>query len=332
VPERARFIKIAEAVVVDRETLTDTFGRFTFGPLARGWGWTMGTVLRRAMLSSVQGTAPTQLRIDGVIHEFSSIDGVLEDVPLIVLNVKKLRFKLEGKDFEYARLHATEPRAYTGRDLELPANLKLINADAPILTLSARDKPIHMEIKVELGRGYESQDSVKKRSPAESAGTIFLDAFYSPVRQVKIDVANVRYGERTDYEQVVFEITTEGSVTPEETLAQTAQLLKSHVEALSKIVDPQAGSAKPDESEESAWGDMPVESLEVPQTVKKVLADHGITTVAELIGYTEEEIIKEWGVKPRSFSSLRSRVEALGAEFAKETEEKETKEDSEDEA
>ena len=151
--ERARFIKIAEAVVVDREALTDTFGRFTFGPLARGWGWTMGTVLRRAMLSSVQGTAPTQLRIDGVIHEFSSIDGVLEDVPFIVLNVKKLRFKLEGKDFEYARLHATEPRAYTGRDLELSANLKLINADAPILTLSAKDKPVHMEIKVELGRG-----------------------------------------------------------------------------------------------------------------------------------------------------------------------------------
>lgn len=330
--ERARFIKIAEAVVVDREALTDTFGRFTFGPLARGWGWTMGTVLRRAMLSSVQGTAPTQLRIDGVIHEFSSIDGVLEDVPFIVLNVKKLRFKLEGKDFEYARLHATEPRAYTGADLELPANLKLINADAPILTLSAKDKPVHMEIRVELGRGYESQESVKKRSPAEPAGTIFLDAFYSPVRQVKIDVANVRYGERTDYEQVVFEVTTDGSVTPEETLVQTAQLLKSHVEALSKVVDPQARLAKAEEAEESKWGEILVESLEVPQTVKKALADHGITTVAELIEYTEEEIVKEWGVKPRSFSTLRSRVEALGAEFAKEDEEEETKEDSKDEA
>ena len=330
--ERARFIKIAEAVVVDREALTDTFGRFTFGPLARGWGWTMGTVLRRAMLSSVQGTAPTQLRIDGVIHEFSSIDGVLEDVPFIVLNVKKLRFKLEGKDFEYARLHATEPRAYTGADLELPANLKLINADAPILTLSAKDKPVHMEIRVELGRGYESQESVKKRSPAEPAGTIFLDAFYSPVRQVKIDVANVRYGERTDYEQVVFEVTTDGSVTPEETLVQTAQLLKSHVEALSKVVDPQARLAKAEEAEESKWGEILVESLEVPQTVKKALADHGITTVAELIEYTEEEIVKEWGVKPRSFSTLRSRVEALGAEFAKEDEEEETKEDSKNEA
>jgi DNA-directed RNA polymerase subunit alpha len=331
VPERARFIKIAETVVVDREALTDTFGRFMLGPLARGWGWTMGTVLRRAMLSSVQGTAPTQLRIDGVIHEFSSIDGVLEDVPFIVLNVKKLRFKLEGKDFEYARLHAAEPRPYTGRDLELPANLKLINTDAPILTLSAKDKPVHMEIKVELGRGYESQESVKKRSPAEPSGTIFLDAFYSPVRQVKIDVANVRYGERTDYEQVVFEVTTDGSVTPEETLTQTAQLLKSHVEALFKVVDPQARLAKAEEAEESKWGEIPVESLEVPQTVKKALADHRINTVAELIEHTEEEIVKEWGVKPRSFSTLRSRVETLGAEFAKKGEEEEKGEDSKDE-
>lgn len=330
--ERTRFIKIAEAVAVDRETLTDTFGRFTFGPLARGWGWTMGTVLRRAMLSSVEGAAPTQLRIDGVIHEFSSIDGVLQDVPFTVLNVKKLRFKLEGADFEYARLHAEEPREYTGADLELPANLKLINADALILTLSLKDRPVHMEIKVERGRGYESQESVKKRSPGEPVGTIFLDAFYSPVRQVKIDVANVRYEERTDYEQVAFEVTTDGSVTPEETLAQTAGLLRSHVDALSKIIDPQASLAESEGAEESTWNEVLVESLEVPQTVKKALADHGIKTVAELISNTEEEI-KAWGdIKPRSFSTLRSRLEGMGAGFAKEGTEEEVKEDSKDEA
>ena len=330
--ERTRFIKIAEAVAVDRETLTDTFGRFTFGPLARGWGWTMGTVLRRAMLSSVEGSAPTQLRIDGVIHEFSTIDGVLEDVPFIVLNVKKLRFKLEGADFEYAHLHAEKPREYTGADLELPANLKLVNTDALILTLSAKDRPVHIEIKVERGRGYENQESVKKRSPGEPVGTIFLDAFYSPVRQVKIDVVNVRYGERTDYEQIAFEVATDGSVTPEETLAQTAELLKSHVEALSKIVDPRAGLAESGEAEETAWDEVLIETLDVPQTVKKALADHGIKTVAELISNTEEEI-KEWGdIKPRSFSTLRSRLEGMGAEFAKQPTEEETKEGSEDEA
>lgn len=328
--ERTRFIKIADAVAVDRETLTDSFGRFTFGPLARGWGWTMGTVLRRAMLSSVEGAASTQLRIDGVIHEFSSIDGVLEDVPLMVLNIKKLRFKLEGADFEYARLHATEPREYTGADLELGANLKLVNTDLPVLTLSAKDRPLHLEIKVERGRGYESQESVKKRSPAESSGTIFLDAFYSPVRQVKIDVSNVRFGDRTDYEQVVFEIDTDGSISPEETLAHTAQLLRSHVDSLFRVVDPQARDAESAEAEGSAWNEMLVESLEVPQTVKKALADHAVKTVAELIKHTEEEI-KAWGdIKPRSFSTLRSRLESLGAKFStgESAAEEETKEEA----
>jgi len=330
VSERTRFIKIADAVAVDRETLTDSFGRFTFGPLARGWGWTMGTVLRRAMLSSVEGAASTQLRINGVIHEFSSIDGVLEDVPLMVLNIKKLRFKLEGADFEYARLHATEPREYTGADLELGANLKLVNTDLPVLTLSAKDRPLHLEIKVERGRGYESQESVKKRSPGESAGTIFLDAFYSPVRQVKIDVSNVRFGDRTDYEQVVFEIDTDGSISPEETLAHTAQLLRSHVDSLFRVVDPQASSAESAEAKGSAWNEMFVESLEVPQTVKKALADHAVKTVAELIKHTEEEI-KAWGdIKPRSFSTLRSRLESLGAKFStgESAAEEETKEEA----
>jgi DNA-directed RNA polymerase subunit alpha len=214
----------------------------------------------------------------------------------------------------------------------LPANLKLVNTDALILTLSSKDRPVHIEIRVERGRGYESQESVKKRSPGEPVGTIFLDAFYSPVRQVKIDVVNVRYGERTDYEQIAFEVATDGSVTPEETLVQTAELLRSHVDALSRIVDPRAGLAESGEAEETAWDEVLVESLDVPQTVKKALADHGIKTVAELISNTEEEI-KEWGdIKPRSFSTLRSRLEGMGVEFAKQPAEEETKEGNKDEA
>lgn len=315
--ERRRFIKIPEAVTLDHETHSNTFGRFTLGPLARGWGWTIGTVLRRAMLSSVEGAAPTQLRIDGVIHEFSTLDGVLQDVPLIVLNIKKLRFRLEGEGPVYASLHTTEPREYTGADLELSPNLALVNPAASILTVTAKDRPVNLEIKVEHGRGYENQESVKKRSPGETAGTIFLDAFYSPVRQVKIDVSNVRFGERIDYEQVLFEVSTDGSVTPEETLMQTADLLSGHVEALSKVSDSKEGTVKADEAEKPAWSDEKIESLDVPQTVKKALADHGVETVAQLIEHEEGEIINEWGVKPRSFATLRSRIEALGAEFTK---------------
>ena len=315
--EHRRFIKIPEAVDVDRETLTSTFGRFKLGPLARGWGWTMATVIRRAMLSSVEGAAPTQLRINGVIHEFSTLEGVLEDVPLIVLNVKKLRFKQEGSGPELVSLHSSAPKEYKGSDLEISPNLTLINSDTPILTVTATDRPVHLQIKVERGRSYESQESIKKRSPGEPEGTIFLDAFYSPVRQVKLDVTNVRYGDRTDYEQVLFEVTTDGSVTPEETLSQTAALLKNHVEALFSLSEPKDETADLGAMERPAWMDMTIESLEVPQTVKKVLSDRGIRTVSELVNFTETEVLT-WGeIKPRSFAILRSRLQDIGAEFSK---------------
>ncbi len=313
--KRDRFIRVPDAVEVDRESLTDTFGRFTLGPLVRGWGWTMGTILRRSMLSSVEGAAPTQLLIDGIIHEFSTIEGVLEDVPLIVLNVKKLRFRLAGEGPEYARLHATEPAEHSGANLELSANLVLINPDAPLLTVTGKDRKVHLEIKVERGRGYENQEIIKKRSPVESQGTIFLDAFYSPVRQVKIDVTNVRFGERTDYEQVTFDVTTDGSVTPEEALAQSAELLKDHVQALTSLSELDANGADSQAVEEPEWVQMPIDGLEIPQTVKKALADRSILTVGKLVVHTEAEVRKWNEIKPRSLATLLSRLKALGAEF-----------------
>lgn len=325
--EQHKYIKIPEAVEYDKETATDTFARFWFGPLARGWGWTMGTVLRRAMLSSVEAAAPTQLRIDGVIHEFSTIEGVLEDVPLIVLNVKKLRFRLEGEGPEYAYLHADKAGEYKGAELELSPNLTLVNPDTPFLTVTAQERSVHIEIKVEHGRGYESQEFIKKRSPNESQGTIFLDAFYSPVRQVKIDTTNVRYGERIDYEQVTFEVTTDGSVTPLEALSQTAELLKDHVAALACLSEPRKSAPQPAESEEPTWKAVTIDSLDVPQTVKKALQDRGVKTVGELARYSEEDL-KAWvEIKPRSLASLLSRIKVLGVELTGESGEQDSEED-----
>lgn len=325
--ERHKYIKIPDTVEFDKDTVTDTFARFKFGPLARGWGWTMGTVLRRAMLSSVEGAAPTQLRINGVIHEFSTLEGVLEDVPLIVLNIKKLRFRLEGDGPEYARLHADNPGEYTGAQLELSPNLTLLYPETHLLSLTAQDRAVHLEIKVERGRGYESQEFVKKRSPGESQGTIFLDAFYSPVRQVKIDTTNVRYGERIDYEQVTFEVTTDGSVTPLEALSETAELLKDHVSALSCISEPKKSVPQSAESQEPAWKETTIDSLDVPQTVKKALQDRKINTLGELVRYSEEDM-KGWEeIKPRSLASLLSRLKALGVELASQEDNLEDEED-----
>ena len=222
---------LPEKLELDSGTATESYGRFTLAPLEKGWGATMGNSLRRALLSSVQGAAITELRIDGVAHEFSTIDDVVEDVTEIVLNLKKLRLRLWSETPKLCHLRATGRREFLARDLTVPPEIVIANPDQRILTISDSKRSVNVEMLVENGRGYVKAERLKKNRTAPET-TIFLDAFFSPVKRVNFWVESMRVLDRTDFERLVVEIWTDGTVRPDEAMIQSGTILKNHMTVL----------------------------------------------------------------------------------------------------
>lgn len=193
-----------------------------------GYGVTVGNALRRVLLSSLEGAAVTQVNVKGVPHEFSTIPGVMEDMITIMLNVKQLRFKLTGEEAQMCTLKVKGEKKVTGADFETPSQLELANPEAPIATLTAKTAKLEMEIKVEKGTGYAPKDS-KDKSKLE-IGVIPIDAIYSPIKKVGFKVQNMRVGDRTDFDKVVFDVETDGTIQPEEAFTRAAEILVSHFE------------------------------------------------------------------------------------------------------
>ncbi len=308
-----RQLPIPSQLEVNKEKLTDTYGEFVYSPLPRGWAWTIGTMLRRILMSSIEGCAPTEMRIDGVQHEFSTIDGVLEDVPTIVMYVKKLRFRMNTRNTtEMLYLHGRGKKQLFGKDISLPPGIELMNPDQLILTITDDVTNINMEIKIEKGRGWESQEMVKHRNPHAIVGTITLDAFYSPVRRVDFEVDNVRFEEFTDFEKLILKITTDGTIKPEEAIVEAAKLGKLY---LSPIIEREEKSNGNIDSLRllgvSEGVDLSIEEIKIPETVRKILRARGKTYVRDIIVHTEDEILS-WGVKPRSLKSLKNALEKRG--------------------
>lgn len=222
---------IPEKLEVDADSSSDTYARFTIAPLEKGWGQTMGNSLRRALLSSVQGAAVTEVRIDGVAHEFSTIDDVVEDVSEIILNLKKLRVRLWSETPKVCHLHASGKREFSGKDLTVPPEVVIANPEQTILTISETKRSVNVEMLVENGRGYVKAERLKKNRTAPET-TIFLDAFFSPVKRVNFWVESMRVLDRTDFERLVLEVWTDGTVRPDEALIQASTILKNHTTVL----------------------------------------------------------------------------------------------------
>ncbi len=210
----------------------DYFARFIIYPFEKGWGHTIGNALRRALLSSVQGAAITQVRIDGVSHEFSTIPDVLEDVPQIILNIKKIRLRLDSETPRYCYLHARGKNVFRTRDMTIPPEITIANPDQEILTITDENQRVDIEMKVENGRGYVPQEQLKKKEPNVPIGTIFLDAFFSPVKRVIFRVENIRVADRADFEKLILEIETDSSVRPDEAFIQASAIIKNHMESM----------------------------------------------------------------------------------------------------
>jgi DNA-directed RNA polymerase subunit alpha len=204
----------------------DNWALIEIEALYPGYGVTVGNALRRVLLSSLEGSSATQIKIKGVPHEFSTISGVIEDVITIMLGVKQLRFKMTGEDPQTCVLKAKGEKEVTGKDFDIPSQLELINPEAHIATLTAKTAKLEMEIVVERGIGYTSRETKKKEKL--EIGVIPLDAIFTPIKKVGFKVQNMRVGERTDYDKLLLEIETDGTITPEEAFTKASEIIVLH--------------------------------------------------------------------------------------------------------
>src|SRR5512147_2388901 len=211
---------------IEKETSTPSFGKFTAEPLERGFGITIGNSLRRILLSSLQGAAMTSVKIDGVLHEFSTIPGVKEDVTEIILNLKEVRLKLHTEGPKTVRVKAEGPRALKAGDIITGDAVEILNPEHHIATLS-KDSKLSFEMVVKTGRGYVPAERNKEET--QPIGTIPIDAIFSPIKKVNYTVTNARVGQITDYDKLTLEVWTDGSINPEEAVAQAAKILKEQL-------------------------------------------------------------------------------------------------------
>lgn len=299
---------------IESTAMSRKYGRFLVGPVERGFGTTLGNSLRRVLLSSLPGAAVTSIRVTDVPHEFSAIPHVREDMMQLILHVKQLRFKLHDTDSARLRLEVQGAGTVTGADLILPPEVELINPDVYLFTVDSDDAFLEVEMTVETGRGY---------SPAEERGRLPIgelpvDAIYSPIRRVAYEVEKTRVGQVSDYDRVVMEIWTDGTIRPEEALAQAAQIMVQYLRPVAGISEETFLPIEEEEEEESIPNevyDTPIEHLDLSVRVFNSLKRTGITKVGEMLEMLErgEETmlaIRNFGEK--SLEELKRQLRAKG--------------------
>ncbi|HQF43687.1 MAG TPA: DNA-directed RNA polymerase subunit alpha, partial [Ignavibacteriaceae bacterium] len=221
-------LKMPESVVLDESNYTNSYGRFTLQPLERGYGVTLGNSIRRVLLSSLQGSAITSVKFSGVLHEFTTIEGIVEDVSEIILNLKQVRMKFLSKKPNKIDISLTGPGEWTAADIQKASNeVEILNPELHIATLNKNAK-VDVEIRVGKGVGYVPAN--ENISPDQTIGVIPIDSIFTPIKLVKYFVENVRIGDKNDYEKLTLEISTDGSITPDDALTQAARILKEHVQ------------------------------------------------------------------------------------------------------
>ena len=269
-------------IEVDNDVRTQMYGRFNIGPLESGYGITVGNALRRVLLSSLLGAAVTSIRVSDVPHEFSDIPHSREDVTRLILNVKQLRLKMVDCEAARLRLEVQGEGVVTAADLQIPPEVEIINPDLYLLTLDSKDAQFEMELSVEQGRGYSPADE-RGRLPI---GEIPVDAIFSPVRRVNYDVERARVGQMTNYDRLVLEIWTDGTMRPYEALAQAAKTLVMHLRLIAGISD-EPLELEQAEVEEPAIPnevyEVPIEQLDLSVRVFNSLKRTGITKVGEVL-------------------------------------------------
>jgi len=305
---------LPQRLEIDQSTLTDHYGRFIAEPFEKGYGHTIGNSLRRILLSSLEGAAVTSVRVKGAMHEFTSLKGVREDVIHIILNLKKLRVKLYSAGPETLRLKIKRGGEIFAKDIEPNNQVEILTPDLVIATL---DSGVDLELEMEIskGRGYIPAERLKK--DGQPLGTIPVDALFSPVSKVHYEVENARVGQMTDYDKLIVEVWTDGSVTPGDALAFSAKILKDSVTTFINFDEEEVAPVQAlVRTEESAKLEelfsQPVEIIELSVRASNCLKVAKIKTIGELVSKSEDELLSYKNFGKKSLDEIRERLKEMG--------------------
>jgi len=309
--------QMPESIELDESTYTNTYGKFIVQPLERGFGATIGNAFRRVLLSSIPGAAITTFRVDGVLHEFSTIPGVKEDVSTIVLNLKQVRLKLIDKKPDKISIHLKGPKTFTARDIqEQSTDFEVLNPDWHIATLNA-DADFTIELRIGRGRGYVPAE--ENRLPDLPLGTIPIDAVFTPIVRVTYTVENTRVGQRIDYERLILEISTDGSITPDDALSFAGKILRDHIQLFINFDIDTEEEESQEVDEESIrirkLLKMSVDELELSVRSHNCLMAANIKTIGDLVRRDEQEMLKFRNFGRKSLSELAKILEEKGITF-----------------
>jgi len=298
---------------------SESYGKFEIEPLERGFGTTLGNALRRVMLSSLPGDAITSVKIDGVAHEFQKIDGVIEDVTAIVLNLKNVVIKNHSDDYSLLlRLTSSEEGVVTAGDIECDSDIEILNPDQVICTLASGGS-INMEMTIASGRGYtRSEENKILFGDKAKQNVIFIDSLYSPIERINYEVESARVGQDNNYDKLVLEVWTNGSITPEESVALASRILIEHFEILAdlnEIADETGLMSSKAEDPNQKILETSIDDLDLSVRAYNCLKRAGILTLHDLIDKSENEMMKIRNLGKKSLKEVIDKVKSMGLNF-----------------
>lgn len=314
-PVRLGRFEMPKRLAKDESTATDTYAKFVAEPFETGFGHTVGNSLRRVLLSSLEGAAITSVKIDGAMHEFTTVEGVVEDVTDIVLNLKRIKFKAHSRDPQTLLLSVTKEGVVTAADIQLNQNIELVNPNQVICTLDKKKK-LEMELEVKVGRGFCPGDENKK--PDQPIGVIAIDSLFSPVSRVRYSVEASRVGQRTDYDKLNVEIWTDGRISPDDALTQASAILQHHLDVFvgyDKNAVEFEEEIRPQDDEKAKLRkllNMSVNEIELSVRAANCLNNANITTVGQLAMKTEQEMLKYRNFGKKSLNEIKEKLAGLG--------------------
>jgi DNA-directed RNA polymerase subunit alpha len=314
-PIRLGRFEMPKRLIKDESTATETYAKFIAEPFETGYGYTIGNSLRRVLLSSLEGAAITSVKIDGAMHEFTTVDGVVEDVTEVVLNLKRLLFKAHVREPQILQLSVNKEGPVLGEDIRLNQNVELVNPKQLICTLD-RKKKFEMELEVKVGRGFCPGDDNKK--PEQTIGIIPIDSLFSPVVRVRYAAENARVGQRTDYDRLVMEIWTDGRISPDDALTQASAILQHHLDVFvgydkNAVEFEEVKEVQDDEhARMKKLLNMSVNEIELSVRAANCLNNANITTVGQLAMKTESEMLKYRNFGKKSLNEIKEKLSALG--------------------